>query len=453
MLDEYRPAVLRGFDMAVADIGDQLHLCQPLLSFEGDPTLYVARRLDWQDDRKALAVVDPSEASELGTLLPDTPRRTIASGEAVVAVGAGFVQAANAAGVQFDSAEMNFEIVGNAECGIGVATPACFAKLKTRLADEARTAFDEDLGDAVRREDHLSERGNAALLLLRRCGPCRRDDLAIRQLAGARQNREFDLYRRLLIRFALELRTREDDLEKRAAWHVALAATATSAPEYDWTQSVIAGTKRQLMEYFFVLQSKTSPVRDYLPDHKVSTSKSPLAIARKVELDQHQPAHNSFSLSPNTRFNAAMKERNSRDEMYLDSSDFGVVRSIDEHLLSNKAQPHVALFKSIPYSLWNLDSSNTRMLKYSTTNRPDLALKTPLIADVTRLLHKSKDPLLPRLNQEQVSRKSVIPEKAGIRRLLIERLILTGSERAHGPTFYAIDRASSMNTAKHREAT
>lgn len=222
MLDEYRLAVLRGFDTTIADIGDQLHLCQPLLSFEGDPTLYVARRLDWQDDRTALAVADPSEASELGTLLPDTHRRTIASGEAVVAMGAGFVQAANAAGVQFDDAETDFAMVGNAECRISVATPARFAKLKTRLADEARTAFDDELGDAARRKRHLSERGNAALLLLRRCGPRRHDDLAIRQLAGARQNREFDLYRRLLIRFALELHTPKNDLDEKVERHIAL---------------------------------------------------------------------------------------------------------------------------------------------------------------------------------------------------------------------------------------
>ena len=226
MLDEHRPAVLRGFDTAVADIGDQLHLCQPLLSFEGDPTLYVARRLDWQDDRKALAVADPSEASELGTLLPDTYRRTIASGEAVVAVGAGFVRAAKAAGVQFEGAEMDFGMVGNAECRIGVATPARFAKLKTRLADEARTAFDEELGDAARRGRRLSERGNTALLLLRRCGPRRRDDLAIRQLAGARQNREFDLYRRLLIRFALELRMQKNELIEKVERHIALAMSS-----------------------------------------------------------------------------------------------------------------------------------------------------------------------------------------------------------------------------------
>ena len=271
MLDEYRPAVLWGFDTAVADIGDQLHLCQPLLSFEGDPTLYVARRLDWRNDRKALAAADRSEASELGTLLPDTHGRTIASGEAVVVAGAGFVRAAKAARIRFEGAETDFAMVGNAEYRIGVATPARFAELKTRLADEARTAFDEELGDAARRGRRLSERGNAALLLLRRCGPRRRDDLAVRQLAGARQNREFDLYRRLLIRFALELHTRENDLDRRATRHVELAEASPQyatldpppAPEYDST---------------------------YSSGHKVSR----LAIAREVEPGQHRPAPNSF---------------------------------------------------------------------------------------------------------------------------------------------------------------
>ena len=224
MVDEYQSAVLRGFDIAVADIGDELHLCHPLLSFEGDDTLYVARRLNWQNDRKALAITDPSEASDLGTLLPDTHEQAIASGEAVIAVGTGFVQAAKAAGVQLDGFEMTFARVRDAECRIGIATPESFAKLKTRLADEARTAFDEALGDAARRGRHLSERGNAALLLLRRCGPRRSDDLAIRQLAGARQNREFYLYHRLLTRFAIELDAQQSDLDKKAERHIALAS-------------------------------------------------------------------------------------------------------------------------------------------------------------------------------------------------------------------------------------
>ena len=226
MVDEYRFAVLRGFDVAVADIGDELHLCHPLLSFEGDPTLYVARRLDWQNDRKALVAADPSEASDLGTLLPDTHKHAIASGEAVIAAGTGFVQAAKAAGVQLDGSEMTFAGVRDTECRISVATPASFAKLKTRLVDKARTTFDEELGDAARRGRRLSERGNAALLLLRRCGPRRQDDLAIRQLAGARQNRELDLYRRLLIRFALELGTPDNKLHNKTERHIALASAS-----------------------------------------------------------------------------------------------------------------------------------------------------------------------------------------------------------------------------------
>lgn len=232
MFDEYGPAVLRGFDAAIADIDDRLRFCQPVISFEGDSSLYVARRLDWQDDREALAAADPTEATELGTLLPDTGR-SIASGEGVVAVGMGFVQAADAAGVDFDCAGTSFSSLDDGECWIGVATPERFARLKAELTDEARAAFDEALGDAVRRGRRLSERGNAALLLLRRCGPRRWDDLAIRQLAGTRQNGDFDLYRRLLSRFALELNAKENDLHEKAEQHIALTARSPRRAEID----------------------------------------------------------------------------------------------------------------------------------------------------------------------------------------------------------------------------
>ena len=225
MSDKHETAVLRGFDTAIADIGDQLHLCHPLLSFKGDPALYVARRLNWQNNQGALAVADPSEASELATLLPDEHGRPIASGEAAVVAGAGFVQAAADAGIQLDGSEVSFAITHESGCWITTATQALFAELRTRLVDEARTTFDEELGDAARREQHLSERGNAALLILRRCGPLRREDLAIRQLAGAKQNREFDLYRRLLVRFELELEIQKDDLHRKVERHIELAAS------------------------------------------------------------------------------------------------------------------------------------------------------------------------------------------------------------------------------------
>ena len=171
-------------------------------------------------------VLDPTDAALLGTLLPKTHGRLIASGEGVIAVGTEFVQAATATKVQFPAPETPLAQIDGTECWMGVATPAIYTDLRNRLVDEARTAFDEELGNAARRGRRLSERGNAALLLLRRCGPPRREDLAIRQLAGARQNKELDLYRRLLIRFELELKTPEDGLHQKAERHIELAASS-----------------------------------------------------------------------------------------------------------------------------------------------------------------------------------------------------------------------------------
>ena len=224
MVDVRRPATVRGFPVSVADVGDQVHLCHPLLSFEGDLGLYFAHRLDWANAPETLAIADPDEASTLGTLLPPTCARPIVSGEGLVAVGPVLVQAAATAGVELLDSKVPLARVDDSECWIGVATPALYTALRTHLTDEARAAFDEALEDAAHRGGRLSERGDAALLLMRRCGTLRRDDLAIRQLAGARQNREFDLYRRLLIRFALELDTREELLDERVRRHVAAVA-------------------------------------------------------------------------------------------------------------------------------------------------------------------------------------------------------------------------------------
>ena len=224
MVDVRKPATLRGFHVSVADIGDQMYLCHPVLSFENDDALYLAHDLDWQNTPGALAVTDPEEATSHGTLLPAMCRQPIASGLGVVAAGAAFVQAAECAGVRLD-ADLAFAPTGQeTPVWIGLATPAAYAELRSRLVEDAREAFDKALGDALGSASCLSAAGNAALLLLRRCGTTRRDDLAIRQLAGARQNREFDLYRRLLIRFALELNTQESLVDERAQRHLAMAA-------------------------------------------------------------------------------------------------------------------------------------------------------------------------------------------------------------------------------------
>ena len=245
MVDVCKPATLRGFSVSVADVGDQMHLCHPLLSFESDRALYLAHRLNWRSDPDALAIADPKEASMLGTLLPPTCRRSIASGEGVVAVGTGFVHAAKVAKVELLNSEIRFAHVdvSSTGCWIGVATPVLYAALRTRLVEGARTAFDETLGDAALRRRRLSKRGDAALLLMRKSGLGRRDDLAIRQLAGARQNGEFDLCRRLLIRFALELDMQEAVLDERVKQYIAnvadWAGRRRSNVLYQWLRSVL----------------------------------------------------------------------------------------------------------------------------------------------------------------------------------------------------------------------
>ena len=224
MVDVHKPATLRGFHVSVADVGDQMHLCHPLLSFQGDSALYLAHRLDWRNAHEVLEVVDPNEAAALGTLLPPRCRPPIASGEGLVAVGAELAQAAAAAELELLGSEIPFMRVDDPECWIGVATPALYTALRTRLVENAQTAFDDELAYAACRGSSLSERGSAALLFMRKCGPRGRDDLVIRQLAGARQDEEYDLYRRLLIRFALELDTQEGVLDERVKRHVAVLA-------------------------------------------------------------------------------------------------------------------------------------------------------------------------------------------------------------------------------------
>ena len=236
MTDVHRLATLQGFSVTITDVGDQMHFCQPFLSFGDDPALYFAHHLDWQNDPDALALADRGEASTFGTILPQTCGQAIVPGEGVIAIGAAFIHAAKVTKIdellsseihltQVDEPSMRESSpVCDTRCWIGVAKPALYEDLSTKLVNEARTIFDEALSEAALRRDRISERGDAALFLMRKSGPTRRDDLAIRQLAGARQNGEFDLYRRLLIRFAIELDTREAVLDERARRHVAITA-------------------------------------------------------------------------------------------------------------------------------------------------------------------------------------------------------------------------------------
>lgn len=158
MVDVRKPATLRGFHVSVADIGDQMHLCHPVLSFENDDALYLAHRLNWRDDPDALAATDPDEASQ-GTLLPTTCSLPIASGQGVVAAGVVFVQAVEWTGLQLEPEIAFARVIEEQPCWIGSATPAVYTALRTRLTEDARDAFDKALGDAVGDERCLANEG------------------------------------------------------------------------------------------------------------------------------------------------------------------------------------------------------------------------------------------------------------------------------------------------------
>lgn len=200
--------VLRGFDMPMPEIGDQLHFRMPLLSFRSSAELYVAGRVDWGGDIRALTIVDDPEDLEMATLLTDGVEQHVASGEGVTVAGAEFFHAASSIG--FPLYGFHRVAVTDSQCWIRVATPSAFVSLKGELVDKSRSVFDRELREAIGHGRRLTERGNAAMLILRRCGPLRSVGLTIRQLSAAMQNRNFHLYRRLIDRLEYELGEPED---------------------------------------------------------------------------------------------------------------------------------------------------------------------------------------------------------------------------------------------------
>ena len=212
MADKVLQGVLRGFDIAIANVGDRVRLCRPLLSLDGDPqTVYIAGGSAWPD---ALVPTDISEAEELATVLPQQYQRGIRPSQGVAVAGSGFVRAAEDAHLDLPSM-CPVEI--DSGCRIGLATVAEYDDFKDDLAAKAMTVFDEELERAVREWTSLSARGRAAILILRKCGP-RDEGLAMRQLASARQD-----YERLLIGFARELGISDENLHRRVLRYAAFA--------------------------------------------------------------------------------------------------------------------------------------------------------------------------------------------------------------------------------------
>ena len=212
-------ATLRGFNIHVFDVDDTLHLQHPILSFASRPdALYVADYYNWRGRDRSLRAVDADESEEMATLLGEAHRRPIASGEGVVVTTLGFAHAAAECGCPLDGeADISFVKCQSKRYWAGTATQNRFAALREHLTEKSCVVFDEELARSVQQHRELSSRGVSALLILRRCGPRKREDIAVRQLAAAERNRDAAPRQKLLTLFSLELKVPKEALQRKTA--------------------------------------------------------------------------------------------------------------------------------------------------------------------------------------------------------------------------------------------
>ena len=219
-------AILRGFNFLAEDVAEQLRFCNPLISFEECDTapIYFARDLDWErgdeEQRHSLVLVEKDEIDSFATLFP-RPTSRVSGGEGVVLMGERFSKAAQIAGINVDANDaVDLTDSADKRYRFGVADAIVYRSFVKQIIQEAVSVFDGELRAAA--EDKLPKRAEEALFVLRKCGLTRPTDLAIRQLTAARVTGQADVYRRLLIRYSLELQDTEDNLDKQVERHIAV---------------------------------------------------------------------------------------------------------------------------------------------------------------------------------------------------------------------------------------
>lgn len=227
-------ATLIGFDDALVDRSAGLQLCLPVLSFGSDREFYVAKKIDWNvnfaDLGSGLTAVDEDELEGYTTMLPVHRWRAIEPGQGVLVVGGDFTRDVKDMGVDLPmlSSMMTLPNEGYATT---VMTIESFRHFRTALCRAVSVVFDEALGSSG--SHGLSFRGRAAMRILQQSA-YRQTDLAVRELAAAVAVCDFDILRRLLARYSIELQESEDELEAKAHRHIGLCRRVqTNAAAYD----------------------------------------------------------------------------------------------------------------------------------------------------------------------------------------------------------------------------
>ena len=207
----------------------------------------MARRIDWETDSRepssGLTFIDDDEVDEIGVTLPVEERRTIESGWAFAVMGREFAQDLEDSDVVC-SDDVLLVPVPNETYAIGLVTVELFERFREAIFRKASMIFDKALGSKVGPD--LCSKGRAALRVLRHVSH-RQSDLAVRELAGAIVSRDFDLFRRLLSRYSIELEGEsQEGLEYKAYRHIRLCKLADVVAS--WTLD-LNRAKRPIIDY------------------------------------------------------------------------------------------------------------------------------------------------------------------------------------------------------------
>ena len=268
MTDTVLQGVLRGFDISVADIGHSIRFCRPLVSLGDDhDTVYVTEEPNWGEPG-ALVRTDIADAKMLATVLPEHPPRHVSPPQGVVVAGRGFVEAARSAGIDLSWCHDDIE----SGCRMGLISPDDYRRFRDSIVKQARDVFDEELKHSVLEKASLSERGRAAILLLRESAPCD-EELAVRQLASAVLDDAPSVYQRLRTGFALELDMRGIEVQRRVIYYMAKTC-AERQVQYIWKMQPHMSSDESRQE---MLAKPHFPSRAIALGHKMS-SRRPNAL-------------------------------------------------------------------------------------------------------------------------------------------------------------------------------
>lgn len=223
-----KQAILRGFDYLARNLNDQLRFCNPLLSFGGgeQTKIFLARTLNWShepnDQHRSLILVEEDQLGTFATVDSDL-RGPIRPGQGVVLMGHQFAAAISNAGIELEvSKQVRFRQPSPAPYRFAVTDVATYESYANQLVNQAKKAFDEECN--ARSSNTISKRGEAALFILHNCGFARSTDVALRQLTATLIFSEPDNYRRLLIKYSIELDETEDAIHDRVMRHIDIGA-------------------------------------------------------------------------------------------------------------------------------------------------------------------------------------------------------------------------------------